>query len=549
MSNILKIILQDLKNIRTNVVAMVILMGLCVIPSLYAWFNIHSNWDPYSESATSNLRIAVFSKDQGIQQGSLSLSVGDSLVDALHENTTIGWVFPQDERTALNGVYSGDYYAALIIPQDFTRKIAGIIDGKLEGGQILYYENDKKNAIAVKITGKAKTAVETQVNRTVFQTITELAAKLGTVLEHTDTDSVTGRMIERLEDLKTDCKGHQRSLRTFAYTVDAAAKTMSGVSELNSKIIKDLQTDLRLISTASGALSTSGIETANIRLQDYITLLTDAKTDLDRLRKLLKNLYDQADALQTELSGIGDSELLQQVMNTLQNEPEKIGAFFATPVNVRTERVFPIQNYGSQMAPFYTVLSLWVGALILVAIIHTKVHPGETIQNLKHYQAYFGRYAVFFLTGQIQTLICVLGNVFFLEIQCRHFLLFWYSAALASFTFTLLIYSLTYAFGNVGEALAVVIMVIQVAGAGGTFPKEVLPDIYQQIYRFLPFPYAMDALKEAVGGTYKHAWQEDLLYLSAFLLVSFVIGLLLSIPFRKLNAFMEESKERTGIMV
>ena len=233
----------------------------------------------------------------------------------------------------------------------------------------------------------------------------------------------------------------------------------------------------------------------------------------------------------------------------LENEPEKIGTFFSTPVNLQKERVFPIKNYGSQMAPFYTVLSIWVGALILAAIIHTKVHPVANIENVRHYQEYFGRYAVFFLVGQMQTLLCVLGDIFFLDIQCRHLFLFWCAAALASFVFTLLIYSLTYAFGNVGEALAVVIMVVQVAGAGGTFPKEVLPEIYQQIYQFLPFPYAMDALKEAVGGVYQDAYAQSLGRLALFLIVSLFIGLVCSIPFRKLNQMMEKSKERSGIMI
>lgn len=549
MINIIKIMLRDLKSISTNVVAMVIIMGLCVIPSLYAWFNIHSNWDPYSEAATSNLRIAVFSKDQGVQIQNMSLAIGESVVDALHENSTIGWVFPEDERTAINGVYSGEYYAALVIPEDFTESIAGIVEGKLDGGKILYYENDKKNAIATKITGKAKTAVETQVNTTVFRTITEMAAKLGSVLENTDSDAALRQTIIRLENLKTDIKGYQQSLNTLKNITDAAMQTMTGLSELNEKVISDLRNDLSMIATASAAFGTSGVETANVRMQDYIILMEDGKNDLNKLRRLLKQLYNYVDEFEAELAGIGDSELLSQVVDVLENEPEKIGTFFSTPVDLQTERVFDIKNYGSQMAPFYTVLSIWVGALILVAIIHTKVHPVKGVKHVRHYQEYFGRYGIFFAVGQIQTLICVLGDVFFLDIQCRHLFLFWFSAALASFVFTSLIYSLTYAFGNVGEALAVVIMVIQVAGAGGTFPKEVLPDIYQRIYAFLPFPYAMDALKEAVGGIYGNAYLGYLLRLAAFLVVSLFIGLVLSIPFRRLNEMIEESKERSKIMV
>ncbi len=549
MTNIIKIMLRDFKSISTNVVALVIIMGLCVIPSLYAWFNIHSNWDPYSEDATSNLKIAVYSKDEGVKIRNFSLAVGDSVVNALHENRTIGWVFPEDERTAINGVYSGDFYAALIIPEDFTKSITQMIDGNLDGGRILYYENDKKNAIATKITGKAKTAVETQVNTTVFATITELAAKLGSTLENTDNHAAVHQMTVRMENLKKDIRGLQHMLGSAKKMTDAVMQTMKGMLQLNEKIILDLRSDLGLIATASVSFSTSGIETANVRLQDYLLLMKDGKADLTKMRKELKGLYEYVDELESELIGIKDSELLQQMVDVLENEPEKIGTFFSTPVNLQKERVYPIKNYGSQMAPFYTVLSIWVGALILVAIIHTKVHPIKGVENMKYYQEYFGRYAVFFIVGQLQTLICVLGDVFFLNIQCRHLFLFWCASALASFVFTLLIYSLTYAFGNVGEALAVVIMVIQVAGAGGTFPKEVLPDIYQQIYTFLPFPYAMDALKEAVGGIYENAFLESLGKLAVFLVVSLVIGLVFSIPFRKLNAKIEKSKERSKLMI
>lgn len=184
MKNIWKIIRNDFRNISTNVVAVVLVIGLCVLPSLYAWFNIFSNWDPYLEDATSNLKIAVFSKDAGITVGRLNLCIGNSITDALSQNTTIGWIFPDDERTAVNGVYDGSYYAALVIPENFTESIAEITEGNLEGGTISYYENEKKNAIATKITSKAKNTVETQVNRTVFSTITEILSKIGDSLKN-----------------------------------------------------------------------------------------------------------------------------------------------------------------------------------------------------------------------------------------------------------------------------------------------------------------------------------------------------------------------------
>ena len=153
MKNIFKVFHNDFKRIRTNVVAVVVVLGLAIIPSLYAWFNILSNWDPYGPDATSNLKIAVYSSDKGVKIGGLSLNIGDNVVEAL------GWQFVDTMDEAVDGVYSSDYYAALIIPEDFSEKMISFLNGEVENPQIIYYENEKKNAIAPKITSKAKTAV------------------------------------------------------------------------------------------------------------------------------------------------------------------------------------------------------------------------------------------------------------------------------------------------------------------------------------------------------------------------------------------------------
>lgn len=115
MKNIFKVFTSDAKRLATNVVAVVVIMGLSVIPCLYAWFNILSNWDPYGEAATSNLNVVVASCDQGVEIGGVELNIGDMVVSNLKENKTIGWVFVDTEQEAVQGVNSGDYYAALEI--------------------------------------------------------------------------------------------------------------------------------------------------------------------------------------------------------------------------------------------------------------------------------------------------------------------------------------------------------------------------------------------------------------------------------------------------
>ena len=235
-------------------------------------------------------------------------------------------------------------------------------------------------------------------------------------------------------------------------------------------------------------------------------------------------------------------------MDLLKNEPTLMASFMASPVSMETKAVYPIETYGSAMAPFYTVLAIWVGALILVALIHVKVAPVENLK-VRPWQAYFGRYITFFLIGQAQTAITVLGDLFYVDIQCPHPFLFWLASAASSFVFTLLIYSLTVAMGNVGEAVAVIVMVIQVAGAGGTFPIEVLPEVYQMIYKFLPFTYCMNALRECVGGLYKNDYWMDLRALGIYILISLFIGLVVAVPLRRLNKVIESSKEKSKVML
>ncbi len=548
MKNIWKIIRNDFRNISTNVVAVILVIGLCVLPSLYAWFNIFSNWDPYLEDATSNLKIAVFSKDAGITVGRLNLCIGNSITDALSQNATIGWIFPDDERTAVNGVYDGSCYAALVIPENFTESIAGITEGNLEGGTISYYENEKKNAIATKITSKAKSTVETQVNRTVFSTITEILSKIGDSLQNIEEQNeIRSTMAAKLENIEKDISHYAASLTAAGHAADSAKDSATTLNKLSQKMVSDLQDDLSLLS--SGTFTLTGLQTANIRLADYADVLETGSSSLAQSKKLLKDLQGMIQKAKKEILGTEDSEQLQNMLSILKNQPEKIGAYFSSPVELKTVPVYDTDNYGSAMAPFYSVLAIWVGSLILVAIIHLKVHPLEQDKPFKVYEEFFGRYFIFFLIGQIQTMICVFGNLFFLEIQCQHPFLFWFASAVSSFVFTLLIYALVFVFGNVGEALAVVIMVIQVAGTGGTFPKEVLPAVYQNVYQFLPFPYCMTALRECVAGMYKNDYWIALGKLIIFAAASLAVGLLLKKPFAGLNERIERSKEKSDLMV
>ncbi|MBO6128398.1 MAG: YhgE/Pip domain-containing protein [Pseudobutyrivibrio sp.] len=722
MKNIIKIIASDIKRLSTNVVAMVVIIGLTVIPSLYAWFNILSNWDPYGESATSNLQVAVASSDQGIVIGNIELNVGDIIISNLKENKTIGWVFTDTAQEAIAGVYSGDYYAALVIDEEFSDNMISFLSGDIENPVITYYENEKKNAIAPKITAKVKTTIEREVDHAFVSTVAQALLKGGEYFATLDEEgNITGQGIAKLERLDSDLNGVISILDSYIALMDSTeniseagaavsktadsitelAKSMADnaqksasdakqdlqkvkgisdnkINELNKKLddadaiatdlnnrlanvdnkdsekVNDIVTKVNKLASAwgnkdtpgtiSNAIYTSPIANDTIRqniantdatvaklqadatqlgeyaatdiekfnntkaalVQDIAVVLSDtrdvrakyeneispleqraidsAANSVAEVKKLLNynansidlvisslksysSLADQSkdsliksrneavemerqlSALISDIKSIGDNEAYQKFVNLLQTDPDLLSEFISSPVEISDEYVYPVENNGSMTAPFYIVLSIWVGALIMSTILKTAVKDTTGMRNLKNWQCFFGRFFVTFVIGQLQTIITVMGAFLFVGIQCEHPFYFWLACAWTSLIYSLLLYSFTYSFGNVGEALSVILMVIQVAGAGGTFPIEVLPKVFQVLYKFMPFNYSMNALRECIAGFYKDTYRNCMLTLIIYGIVAIFVGIVLYYPFKILNEKIESSKEKSGILI
>ena len=161
MKTIWKIYKRDFKRLSRNVVALVVAVGICILPALYAWFNIAANWDPYGN--TGGIQVAVVNDDKGSTADGITFALGEQIVENLKANDAIGWTF-MDDKDALEGVKSGKYYAAIVIPEDFSEKMVGILSGTIESPNLKYYVNEKKNAIAPKITDKGATSIQQQVN-------------------------------------------------------------------------------------------------------------------------------------------------------------------------------------------------------------------------------------------------------------------------------------------------------------------------------------------------------------------------------------------------
>ncbi len=267
---------------------------------------------------------------------------------------------------------------------------------------------------------------------------------------------------------------------------------------------------------------------------------------LVQVKELIGNYRTRiADALGV-LNGDTDDTRLQQVLDFMNVDPQSIAEFFASPVTIRSESVYPVESYGAAMAPFYTMLAIWVGCIILNAIL--KVDTPIELIGATTGQKFFGRYLIFALLSLIQTMVIMAGDLVIFGMDCAHPGLFILSGVVTSLTCSMVAYSMAIAFGNIGKALFVVFLIIQIAGSGGSYPIELLPDFFQQVYLFFPFPYAINAMREAIAGLYQNNYLIYLLQLLLFFGVGLFVGLVLKRPLDGINRYMNDQLDKSEMM-
>lgn len=711
MKNIFTIFKRDIRGICHNLLALVIVAGLCVLPALYAWFNIYANWDPYG--STGNIAIAVVNLDEGwTKDDGTTMNMGDGIVDSLKLKDTIGWKFLDSQEKAIDGVKSGKYYSALVIDPQFTYSMYHGVAQNVENPKITYYLNDKKNAVATKITDSAASTVKASINKQFIQVLTEqIFAETNELSSEMTQKDAVGQFTEKLENAsadlakcdamittfmdgnetlsqvsgdtskaldqgqqkieegndklaqgKSDLASTQESFNSFSADIKSSLNSIeASINNISTQIgdaklaqdVATLQTDISSISQTAQQLQTdikslkdgidiikpedkdskldvlgsnigilkdqtqsildsvgtldlstvtdssvqtmhgvlSGLSTTVSSLSDTYSnqispqvndLLGSMSTTLDSVGNMLSNLSSTAGSMSQVFDGVGNTldvlnmsmsqlqgviesasgkinstlnklqsasedEKVEIIMNLLSGNPESLGKFFSEPVQVSDNYIYEIANYGSGVAPFYTTLAIWVGMTILVSLVKVNADTNG-LTSPKPSQLYLGRYLTFFLLSQIQTIIIVLGDLYLIKIQCPYPVAFIATGAVTSFTFSILIYSLTISFGDIGKAAAVVIMVIQIAGSGGTYPIEALPSFFKAVYIFFPFPYAINAMRECIGGMYGNTLGKCYLQLMIFVAASFVTGLVIRKPFIKLNHFIEKRMEDTGML-
>ena len=621
---------RDLKRIFVNPVAIIIAIGVCIIPSLYAWFNILANWDPYEN--TSTVPIAVVIEDEGAEVGDKGyINAGDMVEERLKDNDS--------EDEAIEGVKSGRYYAAFVLPKDFTSSMADVLDGDTEQAHIAYYVNEKVNAISPKVTDTGATTLEAQIANQFVQVVGEtvsekLSGLSGRLLG--GIDEATASANESLVEVQSLLNGIADGLDNAGGTisdargaVSSARSTLSQVSTSSASLASTLSSSMDSLSTTranagalgaqlSGALGTSvstisgisskanydigqitgdvgwaqgqldgaishigalnsntiadlttsiqrawdtinGLDDSTPNKQEILNALSSAESALNELKNLndgqlatlkeksaaIKNANDaiaglsgsvnaavqatsqglaevqgtlntttlpavssaldgfadaggrlvgtadalapmlsQADgtlsqldgilaqssgaivqtsagvrsaadavgALATDTAAIQSAEAFSMLKNALDLDAEQVGDFIGSPVDMVSQPVYAVENYGSGVAPFFTNLALWVGGFVLVAIYKLEVDD-EGIGKFKPWQGFFGRWLLLNLLGQVQAIICCVGDVL-LGIQCLNPVAFVFAGMVESFVYVAFIYSISVAFKHIGKAIA-----------------------------------------------------------------------------------------------
>ncbi len=800
MRKVIEIFKRDISRLAKSPAALIVAVGMCIIPALYAWFNIAANRDPYGN--TVNIKVAVANNDVGAENKKRTLDAGQQILDQMEENDDLGWVFT-DEEDAIDGVKSGKYYAAIVIPETFSADLLQIEDGTLGTPEIKYYVNEKRNAVAPKITNTGSTTIQDKIeeefykvaSETIAEELQDLGISVGDDLETTN-DNILSLIADAREnfqsyqqvlsdfqatisqgttqiqhgkttltkaveaadagstafqDAKNALKSSRKSVRSFGSAFDQslsdgetylnnvyseASKKLSGlegtantavtavssgkslaenmskdgqsavtklqavVSQLDQLIAAgqanletakttqaDYQTKLEQVNAAlnSGQLSEEGkqeyeqkkaklegavaqyqaaiedgeanlttaqqskamisgvliptlqnelipksdamasklteLDSKTGKLQTIMSTISTSKTQMDTiltngkktLRDLrsslnnnlipnlstsldtisgvssdLKSTLEDASATASQMQGVMDqlsksltegSEALGKTGETLTNLDERlagiqndletlrsseaykdilelqdvdadaVSTFMTNPIELNTTTFYEVEDYGSGMTPFYSNLALWVGGMVLIALLKQEVDEDEKVKKFTLNQAYFGRQLLFIILSVAQSLIICLGDLYLLKVQCVHPGLFILTGVIAGLVYLSLIYAITAAFKHIGRAIFVFLVIIQIPGSTGTFPVEMMGSFYQAIYRLMPFTYSNGAMRECIGGMYYNTWLKDIGILLVYVLLALFIGLVLRPLLLNLNALFDRKLAEADLII
>ena len=342
----------------------------------------------------------------------------------------------------------------------------------------------------------------------------------------------------KVEFLKT-------SKRVNRNSIDFKKKLNTEVAPLIKRVLTNADTKIRNVSSVISRVQAQ-IPTINAKISEAEVKIQTVQGKLLKLQGEMPEIKEKVQKL-TGIVNKADGEIdTNALFNLLKVDYKQQAEFFANPVQLKENQLYHIKNYGSAMTPFYTVLSIWVGALLMSSLLTTKVEDEEN--KYKPYQKYFGRGILFMIISLLQTLIITLGDMYLLGTQANSPYRFVIYALLISLLFSAIIYTTVCLLGNVGKAVCIILLVLQIGSSGGTFPIQMTSSFFQALYPKVPFTYSISLLREAVGGVYIPAVNRDMKILLTYLVITLVGGAIL-VSLKARSAKLSRERERSKLFL
>lgn len=763
MKNVFRIYKRDMTKIFTNWVALIMMLVIIIIPSLYSLINIDASWDPYSN--TKGIKIVVINEDKGAYFKGQDINIGNELVDELKDNDKLGWEFLNDKEAAKKDLVLEKYYAMIEIPEDFSENATTFVSKDVVKPKLIYTVNEKKNAIAPKMTDSGIKSVKNQLDQNINKTVSGVLFKvlnekgidiqnnrekirkmvdniyelddnmselenlldtgisgtedLSKVLDKTNdmitpmsdmlnsTSDLIGNSQETLnkaqgelsdispivkkdlvlsekildnsstelknldekilpevaeKTLKTvsdTAKATQESVNSIKFKLKTIKKFFNNVSNINIELpsgnsqadslksvqnlndqlkkqqqsIENMQGDLKkinkVISSTIDKLDTidekldilinrtgdeidklengEGLDTQTLKdtivvtdqvhtlvadilnvydseivssvengfnsirgilddgstlvkvgqdtipkVEDLLSVSQDATSlsnqELNNLKNKIPEAKDKIHELADKLREMDDEDRIDELLDMMSNSWENQSDFMQSPVEIEDNRLFGWPNYGSTATPFYTVLCLWVGGLLGSALLTQEAPKFEDGTIIRPYEMYLGKLFLFISLGICQAIVASMGALFILKSYSVHPIMYIFYSIFVSIVFVTIIYTAASILHDVGKAIIIVILVLQMAGSGGNFPIEVTPVLFQKIYPFLPFTYAINGMRQVMAGIVYSILLRDIGILCVYMIISLLIGVLLKGVLSKLVVIFVGKLNMSGVL-
>jgi len=339
------------------------------------------------------------------------------------------------------------------------------------------------------------------------------------------------RLLATLENAHAGVSAVDEQAAAATEAMGAVERSSAALHGVLTGVLPGLNQSMASLSASAGAFS-SALDSQRVLVAEAVEMLTELETLLGETASAttsldddLRGLQTDLSTLQTDLNAISAADIWNQVSALTSLDPETIAAFMTGPVQVHENDLFPVPAYGSSMAPLFTNLSLWIAGFVLMVLFRLEVDT-EGVEGLTVRQAYFGRWLLFALMNVIQALLVSIGNVV-IGVQTVNPIIFVATCVFIGLVYMSIIYALATSFGYIGKGIAVLLVIMQIPGASGIYPIEMMPEFFRALFPFFPFTYGIDALRETIGGFYGYNYLRYVAVLALFAVLAFLLGIFL----------------------